>query len=124
MTPTGGGVEIRLRILIKESKRAAMPVQMRNPGRSLIALGVLAAMAVLGAGPVVASTVHVADDAYIKFDGPTGNFGSKALLSVHNNAVGRERHAFVRFDLSTSPPLAKTAVVVNASRLLRAYRRS
>ena len=76
---------------------------MGNPGRSLIALGVLAAMAVLGAGVVVAGTVHVADDTFIRL-GSGINFGSSADLFVRNVGPGGVRHAFVRFDLSTLPP--------------------
>ena len=80
-----------------------MLVQMRNPGRSLIALGVLAAMAVLGAGPVVAGTVHVADDTFIRLGAGT-NFGRNQNLFVRNVGPGGVRHAFMRFDLSTLPP--------------------
>lgn len=80
-----------------------MPVRMGNPGKSLIALGLLAAMAVLGAGPVVAGTVHVADDTFIRLGSGT-NFGRDQNLFVRNVGAGGVRHAFVRFDLSTLPP--------------------
>ena len=60
-------------------------------------------MAVLGAGVVVAGTVHVADDTFIRL-GSGINFGSSADLFVRNVGPGGVRHAFVRFDLSTLPP--------------------
>ena len=61
-------------------------------------------MAVLGAGPLVAGTVHVADDTFIKLDDPSANFGIEEDLWVFNVSLpSDERRVFVRFDLSILP---------------------